>query len=270
VDARGLVGEADVAADKRSISNPRAPSNATRRVEAPNLQQTNLQRTQNTMNALAERTGGRAYMNTNDLQTAIRNSIDDSKVSYVVSYYPSHRAWDGKWHDIKIDCSREGVEMRYGMGYFAFEDRPLTSDTRLAALQQAAQNPLDETAVGLFVRVAPNLPNDGLLRVVTSVAAKDLQLQLKDDKYEGSVELVYIKQPAAGQPSTTEGQNVGLHLTKLQYDEITKEGLLFVRDLKLSEVAYKLKLLARDGTSGHIGSISIRTDKLKPNPPDIN
>lgn len=61
-----------------------------------------------------------------------------------------------------------------------------------------------------------------------------------------------------------------MHLTKPQYDAITEEGLLFAWDLKLSEAAYRLKVVMRDGTSGHIGSISIRTDMLKPNPPELS
>jgi len=40
-----------------------------------------------TMDYVAELTGGKAFHNTNDLAGAVRKAIDDSSVSYTLGYY---------------------------------------------------------------------------------------------------------------------------------------------------------------------------------------
>src|SRR3989442_1340554 len=51
-----------------------------------------------TMNILADRTGGRAFYNTNDIQGSVRRAIEDSRVTYVLGFYPTHGNWDAKFH----------------------------------------------------------------------------------------------------------------------------------------------------------------------------
>ncbi len=67
--------------------------------------------TVNTMTVLADRTGGRIFRNTNDFSAAIRHAIDDSpRVSYMLSYYPNHNQWDGRFREIQSEgeSSRSG------------------------------------------------------------------------------------------------------------------------------------------------------------------
>ena len=71
------------------------------------------------MAKLAEDTGGRAYTNRNDLSTAIRSALDDSRIGYVLTYSPDNYGDEGTRHEIKIKTSRRGVELRYRPGYSA-------------------------------------------------------------------------------------------------------------------------------------------------------
>jgi VWFA-related protein len=261
VDARGLTNpDANFSATSRGNSNIKAPVGPSRGL-------VNLQNTQATMQIIADRTGGRAYMNSNDLKSAIRNAVDDSKVSYVVGYYPTHNTWDGKWHPLKISCLRKGIEVRYRQGYFAFQDQPQDAHARDTAIKETIWDPLDESSVGLTVRLGPNIPKEGLLRVVLLVAMKDLQFQLENDKFEGKVDVVFVKQAAADQAPTVVVDSIGMHLTKAQYDGYVKDGWLRIKDMPLAEAAYKLKVMVRDGVTGNVGSVNMRTDKLKPIPP---
>jgi hypothetical protein len=193
--------------------------------------------------------------------------VDDAKVSYVLGYYPSHNTWDGKWHPLKISCAQKGIEARYRQGYFAFQDAPNDDHARDTAIKETIWNPLDESAVGLIVRLGPNIPKEGFLRVVLLVAMKDLQFRLENDKFEGKVDVVFVKQPAADQPPAVVVDTIGMHLTKAQYDGYVKEGWLRIKDIPLSEAAYKLKVMVRDAVTGNVGSVNMRTDRLKAIPP---
>ena len=55
-----------------------------------------------TMDLLAERTGGRAFHNTNDIQGAIRRTLSESRFTYLVGFYPDHGSWNGQFHELKL------------------------------------------------------------------------------------------------------------------------------------------------------------------------
>ena len=125
VDARGLIGVPAISAQSRGPS-PRNPPTISSLL--PN------QKIFDTMNILAERTGGRAYFNSNDIQGSIRRAIDDSRVTYVLGYYPDHGKWNGKFHEIKIRVNRPGTDVRYRRGYFAMADDAPADENKDAAL----------------------------------------------------------------------------------------------------------------------------------------
>src|SRR5262249_6340021 len=96
VDARGLMGTfatmPSMSPASRGGRNPgRGPAPVNQRAQNQIIQ------TQGTMREIADRTGGRAFMNTNDLTGAIRQAVDDARVTYVLAYSPSHDQWDNKF-----------------------------------------------------------------------------------------------------------------------------------------------------------------------------
>ncbi len=72
-----------------------------------------------TMRDVAERTGGKAFYNRNDLDLGVRTSIDDGSTYYTMAYYPENRKWDGKLRNIDLKIDRPGVTLRYRRGYYA-------------------------------------------------------------------------------------------------------------------------------------------------------
>ncbi len=73
-----------------------------------------------TMRDVADRTGGKAFLNTNNLVASMSSSVDDGSTYYTLEYYPSNKTWDGKFRTIQINSSRPGVKLRYRQGYYAF------------------------------------------------------------------------------------------------------------------------------------------------------
>jgi VWFA-related protein len=148
VDARGLMAHPDFTANVSGSKNARSPQPGTSKALK------NIHETQDTMNIMAERTGGKAYYNTNDLKSAIRGAIEDAQVSYVLGYYPSHNTWDGKFHNLKVQVSRKGLNVRHRLGYFAFAEQPQGREERIKALRDAARSTLEATQIGMFVWAA--------------------------------------------------------------------------------------------------------------------
>jgi len=117
-------------------------------------------RNQESMQELASRTGGRVYINTNDLKNAIRDAVEDSQVTYTLGFYPVNEKYDGKFHEIKLEVpERSGLNLRYRKGYFDIAEQPQDANERKAALRDAVWSPIDATALGLTVDVKPSSTN---------------------------------------------------------------------------------------------------------------
>ena len=72
------------------------------------LQQTAQE--QLTMQAMAEDTGGQAYVNTSGLTQAVTKAIENGSNYYTLTYSPTNTAWDGRFRTIKIKVDQSGRE----------------------------------------------------------------------------------------------------------------------------------------------------------------
>ncbi|HWZ42169.1 MAG TPA: VWA domain-containing protein [Candidatus Saccharimonadales bacterium] len=90
-------------------------------IDAAGMGQANRIAAQSNMRDMADRTGGRAFYNRNDIEVGIGSSIDDGSTYYSLSYYPDNKVWDGRFRRIEIKTSRPGVTLRYRLGYYALD-----------------------------------------------------------------------------------------------------------------------------------------------------
>jgi VWFA-related protein len=91
-----------------------------------------------TMRTMAERTGGKTFVNQNDLNLSIRSSVDDGSTYYTLAYYPDDKNWDGRFRQIAVKTSRPGVSLHYRLGYYAL-DPDLESKSHEGTKQLAAE-----------------------------------------------------------------------------------------------------------------------------------
>jgi len=262
VDARGLISPA--AANPAFSAASRGP--VRRRGMPPTAPRISPPRANfDTMNILADCTGGRAFYNTNDIQGSIRRAIDDSRVTYVLGYYPSHGKWDGKFHEIKVQVSRPGVHVRFRRGYFAWPDTPLDFKQREALLHKTISSPLEATGVGLNVRVKPvDVPGARTLRTELQIYSRDITLEPQGDRWVGGLDLLYVQQGPDGREVTGEAKTLNMQLTRETYERVLKDGLIWTRDLPMANGAAQLRIVVRDIASGAIGSVNIPVNKLFP------
>ncbi len=81
---------------------------------------TSLRQTQDTLHVLASNTDGRAIINRNDLAAGMKQIIRDASGYYLLGYTSSQAPTDGKFHNIKVNVKRKGVEIRARKGYWAY------------------------------------------------------------------------------------------------------------------------------------------------------
>jgi VWFA-related protein len=258
VDARGPMTDPGLSASALTPKDIRQP--------APGLSRAmeDILDTHATMETLAQRTGGKAYYNSNDLTGAIRGAIDDAKVTYLLGYHPTHDTWDGTFHVLKVRVKRGGVHVRHRQGYFAFAAPPRTEQTRRAALIEAGSSPLDATGIAVTVRLAPDVPTSGSLRMLLVIEPRHLTFAQKAGHWTGAVDVLFVQQAAPGTNVTVTTDTMRLEYAREGFQEVMTRGLIMVKDFDRAAAAQGLRVVVRDVASGNVGSVSIRTDTIQP------
>ena len=72
-----------------------------------------------TLHVLSNNTDGRAIVNRNDLAAGMKQIMRDSSGYYLLGYTSAAAPTDGKFHEIKVNVKRRGVNVRARKGYWA-------------------------------------------------------------------------------------------------------------------------------------------------------
>ncbi|MCX6625701.1 MAG: VWA domain-containing protein [Acidobacteria bacterium] len=254
VDARGLAGMTSMdAQDRRSFELDRR-----RKVATAGSMPEEISASRETMTVLAERTGGRAFFDSNAIAGAIRSAIDETRFVYVLGYHPSHGRWDGHFQPVQVKVNRSGVTLRHRGGYVAVPESPAPAE-RQAGLWSAVASPLESTGIRLVVSTRPDVPSEGRLGVRTMIEVADLTLTRKDGHLVGRIDFAYLEEPAAdGKKSKLTRDEISINLTQEAYEKALEEQLFVQKDLALDASAGRLRVIVRDQASGAMGSVDIR------------
>jgi VWFA-related protein len=84
------------------------------------------------MRLLAENTDGIAVLNTNNLAEGARRIVQDLSSYYLLGYYSTNDALDGRWRTIRVRVKRPGVQVRARKGYRALRAEDMVTATSAA------------------------------------------------------------------------------------------------------------------------------------------
>jgi VWFA-related protein len=108
-----------------------------------------------TLQQFADITGGKAFLN-QDVRGAISQATGDARMSYQLAYYPTPQAFDGKYHKIRVVCTRKGIRVNSKNGYYASNDTAVSRTQQEAALDSAISSQFDASQIGLDVVMTPS------------------------------------------------------------------------------------------------------------------
>lgn len=260
VDARGLLPhelgeniEGYIDADAYALGELGTP--------APHAQPTGI----DTMQHMAEETGGRAFVNTNDLTGAIRKAVEDATVSYTLGYYIEPGWVDGKYHEVHVQVRRPGAVVRQPKGYFAVKDEAASEDDRRRNFAAAVKSPVEFSAIPLTLKVERlNQPKPGVLQLAGSVGIGNLGLpQATAGTHSGALDIYVLEQDAAGNVLHQSANRIALKLTPEQYAAYLKSGISFQKSVQPSEGTAVLRVVVQDPSSAAVGSVLISLAQLK-------
>jgi VWFA-related protein len=262
VDARGLM---------TSFPNPDFNPAAFAKGQGPNRPQFTVggpdRQEFDTMNMLADRTGGRAFYNANEINQSVRMAIDESRVTYELGYYPVHNQWDGRFHEITVRLKRPGLRVRNRRGYFAVKDAPAAESQQGELLQAAADSPLESSALGLKVRLERVAGDARTLNLRIELDTREVFLGREGDRWVGALAVLVAQRKSDGERTMSGAQTVDLKLEQATYDKLLHEGMKLTKRIQLELGAEELRVVVRDTSSGATGSVYILLDRFREAPP---
>lgn len=256
VDPRGMDTQQLFDPQSRGKSNPFSEGAALGR-------ESNLRfSSQQSMQDLADQTGGKVCFNSNDLSECVKRAVDDSSSYYELSYYPTDMNWHGEFRRITVKTTRPGVQLSFRAGYFARD-----SDATIAAkdakdtdtrISRAACNDF-LTATSILVE-ASGLPPDqpGQTKYFLVIDPNALSFSSPEGGVRNlQIELATCMFDARGLPLQYNRQSIGQKFTETEYKSVNAHGLSHTISFVPKPETARVRLLVCDTRTGMVGSVDL-------------
>jgi hypothetical protein len=213
-----------------------------------------------TMNSVAEQTGGKAFYNTNDLNRAIRDSMEDGSTYYTMGYYPENKDWDGRFRRISVKVNRPGVKLHYRQGFYAVEPKEYAKqDPKILAMDMGSAlditNPISTGLPFQAIVLPPSAQNGNKIQINFGVDPHAIAFELKPDGLQhASVDCGVRAYSKTGESIKLQGNTFNAALAPEQYQKVMKAIFPCNQTLELPPGEYLLRLAVRDTNNGLIGT----------------
>ena len=112
------------------------------------------------LRTIADQTGGRAILGSNDPKPALQQMLRDTSGYYLLGYTSTEKPRDGKFHPISVRVNRKDVEIRARKGYYAYSADDVAK-AMAAAEAEAASGDHRSPGLGRGAGTRSSLPHLG-------------------------------------------------------------------------------------------------------------
>jgi len=253
VDARGL----DTSQIFQASSNvPTRPNQRARSLPAQITRENNARiNAQDTMDALAQESGGRTCKNTNDLSRCVEAALNDGGSYYELAYYPQDIKWDGAFHKITVKAKRSGVKLNYRRGYFARDElAQLAKTTPEKRLQQVCEDFLPATDIPVEAQVvAPDQADE--MRYAVAIP-NGLSFAADGQAFKINAEMAACVYAKDGRSFRFYPRDLSRSFSKLGLQDVQEHGLVGLMDFPSAETP-RVRVAVLDEGTGLTGALDI-------------
>jgi len=255
VDARGLVAEAPL-----GDATQGSPGNSGMYTGAASLASSNsLQRSQDTLYALAGDTGGKALFDNNDLARGIVQAQQAISDYYSIGYYTSNTAQNGRFRRVKVSLANDAsASLTYRQGYYA--DKQFSRFTGVEKERQLEDalmldNPITELSIAMEIDHFQLNRAEYFVPIVVKIPGRELALAKRGGAEHTLIDFVgEIKDLIGGGTVSNVRDNVNIKLSDATAVELAHRPIEYDTGFTLLPGKYMIKFLARDDETGRIGT----------------
>jgi len=263
VDARGLAATSPVGNANQAASGGGGRGNGGNfSGSAVASRQSDLQGSQNTLYALANDTGGKLFVDSNDLSAGIVQAQKDISSYYILGYYTTNAALDGKFRRIKVSINNNvSAKLDYRSGYFASKEfKKFDSSDRERQLQEALMlgDPMTDLSIALETDYFRQARDRYYVPISVKMPGSDLALAKQGNSE--STRLDFIGE-IRDSKNAIAGSVRDFITVKLKGDtaaQLAKKTVAYDAGFVLPPGAYSVKFLARENETGKMGTFQAK------------
>jgi VWFA-related protein len=258
IDARGLVAQAPLGdATKGSPGGQGMYSGSSARAVT-----SNFQNQQETLYTLAADTGGKALLDNNDLSMGIVQAQKDMTSYYIIGYYATNDALDGRFRRIKITVNNGVVartisKLDYRQGYYGGKTfKKFNESDREQQLAQALAlgDPLTDMNIAMEMDYFRLGRDRYFVPMVVKIPGSEIELARHGGAESTRFDFIGEIKGAKGATVGNVRDNIEVKLKGESAQQLAKTTLEYDTGFTLPPGSYTAKFLARENETGKMGT----------------
>jgi VWFA-related protein len=254
VDARGLEPNQAYSADKSFADIQGNMAGAINQEDQLRLN------SQATLEQMADQTGGRTCINTNDLAGCVLRALNEDSSYYELSYYPTGIKWDNQFHKISIKTNVRGVQLDYRRGFIATDSGVLMKHEKpTELLKDVCRDPLPSTKIGMTVTALP--PNgsgpSAEMRYLLTIAPNALTFEPDAQSLRIDAQMAICEFDPSGAKFAFYPKDLSRAVPEATFQSWKLNGIRNVFDYSAKPENRRLRFAVVDLPSGETGSVDV-------------
>ena len=213
---------------------------------------------QETLVTLANDTGGRAFLDTNDFAPAFTRVQEDTSSYYLLGYSSTNPARDGRYRQISVRLNRSDLKdakLEYRRGYYAPTNfQHSTRETREQQLQDQLMSDVPSSDFPVFLSSGYFRLGGNRFFVPVSVVVPGSQIPFTraSEQDRATLDLIAIVRDEVKRPFGQLRDTVKLAVNTSQ--EVQRKNVQYDAGFLLPPGKYSLKFVVRENQTGRMGS----------------
>ncbi len=219
---------------------------------------------QETLVSLASDTGGKAFLDSNDLALGISEARDDVHSYYILGYYSSNGTLDGKLRRVNVKLAGKqyaGLKLDYRSGYFGAKDfRRFNSGDKDAQLQEALMlgDPITDLPLAIETDYFRLNKNKYFIPVSIKIPGSAIALAMKNGAGQTGFDVIGQMRDSKGHVAASVEDQVKVKLDASKTSQAQSRSFQYDTGFTLPPGPYQFKVLVRENQTGKMGTFEAK------------
>lgn len=210
---------------------------------------------QETLTTLAGDTGGKAFLDNNDLSGVFTAVQRDTSAYYVLGYRSTNPEMNGKYRHVKVVVKRSDVKLEYRAGYYGPKDYAhFGKEDREQQMLDEISSDLPDVDVAVYMAAAYFRMDDAHYYIPVSLIIPGSQIPFvtEKDKDRATIDIIGVVQDEFKHPIGNARETVKLAVDESR--QVRRKNVQYNTGFVLPPGKFHIKFVVRENQTGKLGS----------------
>jgi len=210
---------------------------------------------QETLTTLAGDTGGKAFLDTNDLSGVFTAVQRDTSAYYVLGYRSTNPNMDGKYRRVRVVVNRPDVKLEYRSGYYGPKDYAhFGKEDREQQMLDEITSELPDVDVAVYMAAAYFRLDEAHYYIPVSLIIPGSQIPFvtEKDKDRATIDIIGVVQDEFKHPIGNARETVKLAVDESR--QVRRKNVQYNTGFVLPPGKFHIKFVVRENQTGKLGS----------------